>query len=116
MSIVIYHNPRCTKSRETLQLLKDNGVEPKIIEYLKDTPSKDELKEIVKSLGISARDILRKKEALYKEAGFDNESLSEDEVISLMSKNPKVIERPIVVNGSKAAIGRPPENILKIIN
>ncbi|PIR37327.1 MAG: arsenate reductase (glutaredoxin) [Alphaproteobacteria bacterium CG11_big_fil_rev_8_21_14_0_20_39_49] len=116
MSVVIYHNPRCSKSRQTLQLLKDNGVEPEIVEYLADTPSKDEIKKIIKSLGISARDILRKKEAIYKEAGFDNNSLSDDEIITLMQKNPKVIERPIVVNGSKAAIGRPPENVLKVID
>jgi arsenate reductase len=115
MSITIYHNPRCTKSRQTLQLLKDKGVEPDVVEYLKETPSKDELKKIINSLGISARDVLRKKEAVYKEAGFDNDNLSEDEIISLMEKNPKVIERPIVVNGSKAAIGRPPENVLDII-
>jgi arsenate reductase len=98
-----------------LQLLKDKGVEPDVVEYLKETPSKDELKKIINSLGISARDVLRKKEAVYKEAGFDNDNLSEDEIISLMEKNPKVIERPIVVNGSKAAIGRPPENVLDII-
>ncbi|MDA0782575.1 MAG: arsenate reductase (glutaredoxin) [Rickettsiales bacterium] len=116
MSVVIYHNPRCSKSRQTLQLLKDNGVEPEVVEYLADTPSKDEIKKIIKSLGISARDILRKKEDIYKEAGFDNNNLSEDEIISLMQKNPKVIERPIVVNGSKAAIGRPPENVLKVID
>ena len=115
MSVVIYHNPRCSKSRQTLQLLEENGVSPEIVEYLKEVPSKSDLKGIIKSLGVSARDILRKKEAIYKEAGFNNDNLSDDEIVSMMVENPKVIERPIVVNGSKATIGRPPENVLEII-
>jgi len=115
MSIVIYHNPRCSKSRQTLQLLNENGVEPEIVEYLKDVPSKDELKNVVTYLGVNPRDILRKKEADYKESGLNNDNLSDDEVLDIMTQYPKVIERPIVVNGSKAAIGRPPENVLKII-
>lgn len=115
MSVVIYHNPRCSKSRQALQLLNDNGVEPKIVEYLKDILSQKELKNIINYLNVSPRDILRKKEADYKEAGLNNDTLSDDEVVELMTKYPKVIERPIVVNGSKAAVGRPPENVLKII-
>jgi len=115
MTIKIYHNPRCTKSRQTLQLLHDNGITPQIIEYLKEAPSAQEIKEIIRLLGVNPRDIIRKKEAEYKENNLDNQDLSEDEVISIIERNPKLIERPIVINGNKAAIGRPPENVLAII-
>ncbi|NVJ61356.1 MAG: arsenate reductase (glutaredoxin) [Gammaproteobacteria bacterium] len=111
----IYHNPRCSKSRQTLELLQSKGIEPKVVEYLKTPPSANALKNIIKLLGVSPRDIMRKKEAEYKEAGLDNESLTKDQQIKLMIENPKVIERPIVFSKSKAAVGRPPENILEII-
>tara|TARA_Y100001001_G_scaffold153756_1_gene167719 strand:+ start:825 stop:1187 length:363 start_codon:yes stop_codon:yes gene_type:complete len=113
--IQIYHNPRCSKSRETLALLQEKGIEPEVIEYLKDTPSAAELKSVLKKLGISARDLLRKKEAEYKEAGLDDESLSDDAIINAMIEYPKLIERPIVINGEKARIGRPPEQVLEIV-
>ncbi|MBS99491.1 MAG: arsenate reductase (glutaredoxin) [Oceanospirillaceae bacterium] len=115
MAISIYHNPRCSKSRETLKLLQDKGIEPEIREYLKDVPSADELKAVLKKLGVSARDLLRKKEAEYKEAGLDDESLSDDAVIDAMTRYPKLIERPIVINGDQARIGRPPESVLEIL-
>ncbi|WP_027852473.1 arsenate reductase (glutaredoxin) [Marinobacterium litorale] len=115
MAISIYHNPRCSKSRETLKLLQDKGIEPEIREYLKDVPSADELKAVLKKLGVSARDLLRKKEAEYKEAGLDDESLSDDAVIDSMTRYPKLIERPIVINGDQARIGRPPESVLEIL-
>jgi len=111
----IYHNPRCSKSRQTLQLLSDNGEEPEVIEYLKTTPDAETIKSILKKLGISARQLLRTKEAEYKSAGLDNMDLSDDEIIAAMIKYPKLIERPIVVKGDQAMIGRPPENILKIL-
>lgn len=111
----ILHNPRCSKSRQTLELLQENGVEPTIIKYLETPPSASTLQSIVKNLGVSPREILRTKEAEYKEAGLDNKELSDDQVIDLMTQYPKVIERPIVFNDSAAAVGRPPENVLKLV-
>ncbi|MAD46410.1 MAG: arsenate reductase (glutaredoxin) [Oceanospirillaceae bacterium] len=113
--IQIYHNPRCSKSRQTLALLQEKGVEPRVIEYLKDTPSATELKSVINKLGISPRELLRSKEAEYKEAGLDDASLSDDAVIRAMVQYPKLIERPIVVNGDQARIGRPPEQVLEIL-
>ena len=113
MSVTIYHNPRCSKSRQTLALLEKRGVKPTVIEYLVTPPSAAELKRIVKMLGIAPSQLLRKKEA--KEAGLDDPRLAADALIRKMVANPAVIERPIVVKGSKAALGRPPENVLKIL-
>ena len=110
--IKIYHNPRCRKSRETLGLLEGRDVE--IVEYLKDTPTFEELKSIISLLGISPADLLRKGETEFKE-NFKGKSLSDNEWIQAMIDFPKLIERPIVINGSKAALGRPPENVLAII-
>ena len=116
MSTKIYHNPRCSKSRQTLQLLKDNGVEPDIIEYLKTPPTAAELKKILKALEMSPRDLMRKKEAEYKENNLADDSLTDDQLIAAMVEHPKLIERPIVVKDNKKfALGRPPENILDII-
>ena len=113
--IQIYHNPRCSKSRQTLALLQEKGVEPRVIEYLKDTPSATELKSVINKLGISPRELLRSKEAEYKEAGLDDASLSDDAVIRAMVQYPKLIDRPFVVNGDQARIGRPPEQVLEIL-
>jgi len=113
MSVTIYHNPRCSKSRQTLEILKENGVEPVIVEYLTDPPSADELRRVIKMLGIAPRELMRPKEA--KEAGLDADSLTEESLIDGMIKHPAVIERPIVVSGTKAAIGRPPECVLAIL-
>jgi arsenate reductase len=113
MAVTIYHNPRCMKSRETLGLLEQRGVEPRIIEYLKTPPSEAELKRILSRLGMSARQLVRRKEA--KEAGIDVDALSEAALIGAMVKHPAAIERPIVVNGDKVALGRPPENVLAIL-
>ncbi|NVK18783.1 MAG: arsenate reductase (glutaredoxin) [Methylocystaceae bacterium] len=113
MSVVIYHNPRCSKSRQTLQLLQENGVEPQIVEYLTNPPSIDELKTILSQLGIGPRDLLRKKEAA--EYGLNDKSLSDDAVIAGMVANPRAIERPIVIKDNKAVLGRPPENVLDLI-
>ncbi|GGC02268.1 arsenate reductase [Marinobacterium zhoushanense] len=115
MAIIIYHNPRCSKSRETLQLLQDRGIEPEIREYLKDVPSAAEINELLSKLGIGARDLLRTKEAEYKEAGLDDASLDDAAVIAAMTQYPKLIERPIVINGARARIGRPPESVLEIL-
>ncbi len=111
----IYHNPRCSKSRQTLQLLKDNGIEPKVVEYLNSPPSVKELKAILKALNCSAQDILRTKEDEYKQSGLNNDKLTVNQQLELMVQFPKVIERPIVVKNDKAVIGRPPENVLELI-
>ncbi|MCL7423126.1 MAG: arsenate reductase (glutaredoxin) [Methylobacter sp.] len=115
MSVKIYHNPRCSKSRQTLELLKEQGIEPEIIEYLKTPPSATELNDILEKLGLEPRDLMRKKEAEYKNAGLDNQSLDRQALIDGMINNPILIERPIVIANNKAAIGRPPENVLAIL-
>lgn len=115
MTVTIYHNPRCAKSRETLRLLRERDIDPTIIEYLDTPPSAAELKTVLKKLGIPARDLLRVKEASYKELGLANPKLTEAQLIDAMVKHPVLIERPIVVNGGKARVGRPPESILDII-
>ena len=113
MPVTMYHNPRCNTSRRTLALLREKGVEPKIIEYLKTPPSVAELKEILGQLKLPASRIVRKKEAAA--AGIDAEALSEDALIEAMVANPIVIERPIVISGRKAALGRPPEAVLAVL-
>lgn len=115
MTVTIYHNPRCTKSRLTLELLKEKGFEPKIVEYLKEAPSVETLTEIINMLGSDPRAALRKGEKAYKENHLNDPTLNNDDIIKVMVENPILIERPIVVKDKKAAIGRPPENILKIL-
>lgn len=106
----IYHNPRCSKSRETLQIIKNQGIEPKVILYQKDVPSKEELKMLLMQLNLKAEDLLRKGEKIYKEQ-LKGKKFNEDEWIQIMIENPSLIERPIVVRGNKAVLGRPPENV-----
>lgn len=113
--VVIYHNPRCSKSRETLKLLESKGVTPKVIEYLENPPSKSQLQSLLKMLKLKPRELMRKKEAEYKAQNLDDDSLTEAQLIEAMVKTPKLIERPIVTNNKKAAIGRPPENVLEIL-
>ncbi len=113
--IKIYHNPRCSKSRQTLAILEDNGITPEIVEYLKTPPSESELKQVLGYLGISPRELMRSGEAEYKENNLGDETLSDDQLISAMASHPKIIERPVVINGKKAAIGRPPEQVLEIL-
>jgi arsenate reductase len=115
MTVTIYHNPRCSKSRQTLALLEEKGLKPKIVEYLKTPPSAAELKRILKMLGLKPRDIVRKGESVYAELGLKDKDVSDDELIALMAANPILIERPIVIAGDKAAIGRPPDSVLKIL-
>jgi arsenate reductase len=115
MTITIYHNPRCSKSRETLRLLEARGLEPVIVDYLKTPPTAAELKSILKQLGLKPDALLRKGEPLYAELGLKDRKLDDDVLIALMVANPILIERPIVVAGGKAAIGRPPEKILEIL-
>jgi len=113
--IAIYHNPRCSKSRQTLALLEDKGVRPIVIEYLKTPPSAAELATIIEKLNIEPRNLLRKGETLYKELNLADPSLSDDQLIQAMCDNPKLIERPIVIHNGKAKIGRPPESVLDIL-
>ena len=115
MSVKIYHNPRCSKSRQTLQLLQDHAVEPQIVEYLKTPPSAAELRKVLQMLGMGPRELMRKKEPEYKQSGADNPELSDAQLIDLMIAHPKLIERPIVIKDGKAALGRPPEQVLDIL-
>lgn len=113
--IQIYHNPRCSKSRQTLALLEENGVTPEVILYLENTPDAATLNELLTKLGISARELLRKGEQDYKDNNLKDTSLSDDALIAAMTQYPKLIERPIVVKGDRAVLGRPPENVLALI-
>ena len=115
MPITIYHNPKCSKSRQTLVLLGEQGITPTIIEYLKNPPTVEKLKEILSQLRIAPRDLMRKKENEYEELGLGNPSLSDEDLIGFMVKHPILIERPIVVADGKAALGRPPEQVLDIL-
>lgn len=115
MSVSIYHNPRCSKSRQTLQLLTDKGITPQIIEYLKTPPSYEELDNILNLLGIEPRELMRKAESVYKELNLSDTSLDRKVLIQAMVENPILIERPIVLANGKAAIGRPPESVLTIV-
>ncbi len=112
---VIYHNPRCSKSRETLQILEDNHQQPDIIEYLENPPTAQELKRIIAMLGISARELLRNTEPVYQEAELNDDSLSEDDIIEAICRYPALMQRPIVICGNRAVIGRPPVRVLEII-
>ncbi len=115
MTVSIYHNPRCSKSRQTLALLEEKGVTPEVVLYLENPPSKEAIKSLVKKLGLaSAREMMRVKENVYKELNLAAET-DEGALIAAMAENPILIERPIVVNGDKAAIGRPPENVLSVL-
>lgn len=114
-TVTLYHNPRCSKSRQALQLLEDNGVKPTIVLYLETGPDEKEITGLLSKLGISARELLRKGEDAYKENKLADGSLSEQQLIMAMAKFPKLIERPIAVTGKQAVIGRPPENVLALI-
>lgn len=113
--VTIYHNPRCSKSRAALKLLQDKGIAPKIIEYLKTPPSAKELDEILKKLNMEPRELMRRKEEPYKRLGLDAPAKSRAQLIKAMVENPILIERPIVVNKGRVALGRPPENVLKVL-
>lgn len=114
-NIVIYHNPRCSKSRAALQLLRERGVEPQIIEYLKTPPSAARLTELLAMLDMSPRDLMRKGEDPYKDLGLGDAQKDDKTLVAAMADNPILIERPIVVNGGKARLGRPPEQVLELL-
>jgi arsenate reductase len=115
MTVTIYHNPRCSKSRQTLALLEEKGIVPQVVEYLKVPPTAAELTEILKKLGLKPRELMRRGEAVYAECQLDNAALTDQALIRAMVENPVLIERPIVLANGKAAIGRPPENVLAIL-
>lgn len=115
MAISILHNPRCSKSRQALQLLREKGVEPNIIEYLNTPPSEQAMDNILRLLGKEPREVMRRKEPEYREQELDNPDLTREQLIAAMIATPKLIERPIVVGNGKAALGRPPEDVLKIL-
>ena len=115
MKVTIYHNPRCSKSRQTLDLLTSQGIEPVVIEYLKNPPDRNTLKKILKLLNMKPRELMRAKEPVYKQAGLDSKSLNEEQLLDALVTNPILIERPIVLANGKAAIGRPPEAVLAIL-
>lgn len=115
MSVTIYHNPRCSKSRAALDLLQEKGVDANVVEYLKTPPTAEELRVVFKKLGLAPRDVMRKGEAVYKELDLGDANRSDDELIDAIVANPILLERPIVVKGDRAEIGRPTENILELI-
>lgn len=110
----IYHNPRCMKSRQSLSIIKDAGVDAEVIEYLKNTPTAAEIKDLLVKLNLKPIDIIRKGEAIYKEK-FKGKNFADEEWVQIMTEHPKLIERPIVVSGNKAVIGRPPENVKELL-
>ena len=111
----IFHNPRCSKSRQTLELLTERGIEPEIIRYLETPPTEQELKDILSALNLTPRELMRTKEKEYKEQGLNNPELGDEQLIAAMIATPKLIERPIVIANGKVALGRPPENVLSIL-
>lgn len=116
-AVKIYHNPRCSKSRDTLSLLKANGIDPDVVLYLETPPDADTLRQLLKMLGMaSARELMRQKEELYKTLQLADPQLSEDALIQAIVDNPKLMERPIVVSHGQARLGRPPEQVLEIVN
>ena len=115
MKLKIYHNPDCSKSRATLALLEENGVDPEIVYYLETPPDIDELKALLQQLGMGIREILRKSEPEYETLGLDDDSLSDEILFEFLCTHPRLLQRPIVVRGERAVLGRPPENVLALI-
>jgi len=113
--VVIYHNPKCSKSRQTMALLEERGIEPTVVKYLETPPNAAKLKELLSLLAMAPRELMRKNEAPYKALELAREDLSEDELVRVMVENPVLIERPIVEANGKAAVGRPPERVLEIL-
>jgi len=114
-TVRIFHNPRCSKCRLTMDILNDKGVDTTVVEYLNTPPTSTELDEVLKLLGLEPRDLMRKHETPYKENNLDNPDLNREQLIQAMIDNPILIERPIIINGNKATIGRPPEKVLDIL-
>lgn len=115
MRITLYHNPRCSKSRAALALLREHGIEPEIVEYLKAPPDRDALRRLAEYTGLRPRELLRSKEAPYRALGLERSGLSDDEVLAAIAAHPILLERPIAVAGRRAVIGRPPERVLELL-
>ena len=114
-NVTIWHNPRCSKSRDSFKLLEEKGIDAEVIKYLDTPPTKEELKEVLKMLGIAPRELMRTKEDIYKELNLDEET-GDEKLIEAMVANPKLIERPIVIKDGKAVIGRPLEKVIELIS
>lgn len=112
--MIIYHNPRCSKSRQTLALIEQKGIKPSVVKYLDTALTEADIKELLSKLGVAARAIIRTGEDAYKELGLSGSGFSEQQLIAAIAKHPKLLERPIVVEGNRAIIGRPPENVLAL--
>ncbi|MFZ2469853.1 MAG: arsenate reductase (glutaredoxin) [Parvibaculum sedimenti] len=112
--VIIWHNPRCSKSRATLSLIEQHGLDPEIVDYLKTPPSADEIKSVLKMLRMKPRDLMRKGEQVYKDLDLENDKLSDDQLVAAMAENPILIERPVVIFGARAKLGRPPEDVLDL--
>lgn len=115
MSLTIFHNPRCSKSRETLRLIEERGLAPEIVRYLDDPPDTATLDALLTMLGLEPRALMRKKEPEYKALGLDDPSLSREALIAAMAEHPRLIERPVVIKDGKAVLGRPPERVLDLL-
>ena len=115
MTVTIYHNPQCSKSRATMEYLEENGIEAEVIKYMDTPPDAAALKELLTMLGMSPRELMRKHETVFKDAGLDDPTFTDDELVEAMTQCPSLIERPIVVNNGKAVLARPPESILEIL-
>lgn len=115
VTVTIWHNPRCSKSRQTLALLRERGIEPEIVEYLKTPPAAGDLEAVLDKLDMEPRDLMRRKEAAYREAGLDDPALGRRALVEAMAAHPVLIERPVVLAGGRAALGRPPESVLDIL-
>jgi arsenate reductase len=114
LQVTMWHNPRCSKSRETLELLQDRGIEPTVRLYLADPPDQQELRDVIGQLGVRVIGLVRTKEAVFRDSGLDRDA-TDDELLDAMAKHPKLIERPVVIAGGRAALGRPPERVLDIL-
>lgn len=114
--VTIWHNPRCSKSRAALQILQDSGVEPEIVEYLRAPPDADTIAKTLRLLGLSPRELMRRNEAPYRELGLDDASISDEQLIAAMATHPILIERPVVVAGRRAVLGRPPERVQDLLD
>ncbi len=115
MGIIVWHNPRCSKSRQAVSLLREHGIEPEILEYLKEPPSAEELDAVLRMLDMEPRDLMRRKEKEYRELGLKDESLSRDRLVAAMVGHPRLIERPVAISGDRAVLGRPTETVLELI-
>lgn len=114
-TFTIWHNPRCSKSRATLALLRENGVEPEIVEYLEQPPDAAEIERVLDLLQVGPRELMRRNEAPYAENGLDDEALDRGELVRAMVEHPVLIQRPVVIRGQRAVVGRPPENVLSLL-